>query len=103
MRPTLTPEDTNRVTHGTTVHCPDCGAAVSATADATAVACPACRSAFSPWGMPTAARPAVSSVVAALTPTPGVPTTPAADDLTGTVLDGRRRVREVGRGGMGPV
>ncbi|HQY65518.1 MAG TPA: serine/threonine-protein kinase, partial [Polyangiaceae bacterium] len=99
----LSPEDTNRVTHGTTVHCPDCGAAVPTTADATAVACPACRTAFSPWGLPTAARAPISSGVAALTPTPGGPTTAGPDDLTGTQLDGRRLVRVIGRGGMGTV
>ncbi len=101
--PTLTPEDVYRVTHGTTVHCPDCGAAVPTTADATAVACPACRTAFSPWGLPTAARPPVSSVGGAPSPAPDGFAAPASDDLTGTVLDGRRLVRVIGRGGMGTV
>src|SRR5262245_45681029 len=87
----------------TTVHCPDCGAAVPASADATAVACPSCRSAFSPWGLPT-----TPPATPAERPTSIAPDAPRAhgsgdEDLSGTSLGGRRLLRVIGRGGMGTV
>ncbi len=81
--------------HATTVHCPTCGAGVQALADATAAVCTRCKTAFSPWGLPTAApkSPAASAVAPA----------PGADPLVGTTLGGRRLVRVIGKGGMATV
>ncbi len=106
------------VAEATTVHCPGCGARVSAASDAEAVACPHCRTAFSPWGLPTAVRD--SGVGGG--PPPGGPARDgarggapaarasevpdareAADPLLGTRLGGCLLVRVIGRGGMGTV
>ena len=102
----MIPGARNAVANTTTVHCPDCGARVEASPDATAVACAACNTAFSPWGLPTTARSASTPPA----PTPhgaadavAGPGGVAEDDLVGTIVGGHRLLRVLGRGGMGTV